>query len=227
MLPSFGIPILMSKKKNLTGGFLTGFNGLRWYTKFDTSNVQEVIGTGTSGTNYTAAIQGAANYVIGKINNGIDWSLTNASTLDSFGVGVSVGVGQPFTIAFWVNLITAPAGYNAFWVAGVGTGLYHKSGLLVFYNGGDKNSTGTLTTGSYQYVVVTYDGTTLAFYINNVATGTVAGGSIALNMEIMGYNTVTRLNGAMDEVALWNRVLTSVELATLYNSGAGLGYAAW
>lgn len=36
--------------------------------------------------------------------------------------------------------------------------------------------------------------------------------------------TANTLNGRLDSIGIWNRVLTSTEITTLYNSGAGLEY---
>ncbi len=37
-------------------------------------------------------------------------------------------------------------------------------------------------------------------------------------------DNIQYLNGALDEIGLWTRVLTSTEVTQLYNGGAGLAY---
>lgn len=94
--------------------------------------------------------------------------------------------------------------------------------------------------GTWYHVAVVYDGSLvgnaarLKVWVDNVAkTLTVSAGSVIAAIRngtaslIMGRfgGTLTRyLNGDMDEVGLWNRALTSTEVAQLYNSGEPLAY---
>jgi hypothetical protein len=99
-----------------------------------------------------------------------------------------------------------------------------------FYNGGDVlDSNRDFTSSDYgvwHFGVVTYDSSTgiAQIYIdgsldtsaNTGGTGTPANVSIGVSP----YGG-TLFNGSLDEIGLWNRVLTSGEISSLYNSGTG------
>lgn len=98
-----------------------------------------------------------------------------------------------------------------------------------------------LTTGTWYHIVATMDyGATngLKLYINasNVATGNDSGATYATankNIITIGADTDNAgtpysgryFDGIIDEVTIWNRVLSSTEITTLYNSGAGIPYS--
>lgn len=90
-----------------------------------------------------------------------------------------------------------------------------------------KTSAAKLTANSWNLAVCSYDGTSLKVYINNILAGTssktgTAYTSPGMNISI-GRNPIVSsvLSGTIDEVALWNRPLTTQELTTLYNNGQG------
>jgi hypothetical protein len=92
----------------------------------------------------------------------------------------------------------------------------------------------TLTFGSpvlntWNHLVITWDGTTLKAYINDVVT-TAAQTVVPvsnINEFVLGYNYATNgayFNGRIDEVGVWGRALSAGEVAALYNAGAGVSY---
>ena len=65
-------------------------------------------------------------------------------------------------------------------------------------------------------------------YVDSVSKGSVTntlnvGGGSALNFCLFGYDDYTSeyWKGWMDEMGIWNRVLTTSEISALYNSGTG------
>jgi hypothetical protein len=92
-------------------------------------------------------------------------------------------------------------------------------------------STPAVTTGTWYFVVAWYDPTANKAYlqINNGTPDEVAFSSGlntgAVDLYLGSYRNVTGfLDGRIDEVGIWSRVLASDERTSLYNGGAGIGY---
>jgi len=99
-------------------------------------------------------------------------------------------------------------------------------------------SIGAVSTATWYYVTAWHDtGDTLGVSINlsadtaTYASGVIAGtGNFFIGM-FSGATADQRMNGRIDEVGFWNRVLTAAERSALYNSGTGnrplLAYDQW
>ena len=91
----------------------------------------------------------------------------------------------------------------------------------------------SLTPGTWYHIVITYDGTTLKFYLNGVLKdeNTIGASTITVNegnMFIMGCagwgNSNTYYTGNIDEIGIWNKSLILSEILQLYNSDDGIEY---
>jgi hypothetical protein len=86
-----------------------------------------------------------------------------------------------------------------------------------------------MSTGQWHHIVGTYDGTTVKVYIDGVERGSAAGGgdlvasSYALNIGRSPYYTDRLFDGAIDEVAIFNRALTPSEVQSIYQHGVADG----
>lgn len=88
---------------------------------------------------------------------------------------------------------------------------------------------GTLSTGVWQYLTGTYDGATIRTYINGVQVATLAWTNpltystfpVLIGVEDQSGSLASYFNGMIDEVRIYNRVLTQAEIATHYNQGFG------
>ncbi|MCL4390166.1 MAG: LamG domain-containing protein [Patescibacteria group bacterium] len=98
-------------------------------------------------------------------------------------------------------------------------------------------STGTVPLNTWSLIMMTFDNTTknINFYINNQPAGTILGSTGAAtynaNQIWLGGNpysgsSTTGLSfaGSIDEIGIWNRVLSSGEIQDLYHGGAGNTY---
>lgn len=98
-------------------------------------------------------------------------------------------------------------------------------GQQVFaWNGGGSQtvtSTGLVGTGAYKHVFVTYDGTSVKFYLNGVLTDTFSKSINLSNFTAMqiGSNTYDSVyfNGQIPVTRLYNRALTPGEVLNNYN----------
>lgn len=111
-------------------------------------------------------------------------------------------------------------------------GLFHRSAASDFRLW-DINDTVADTT-TWHHIVVTqagaatptiyYDGVSRSVNLRSTSgTATKWTGTVPLTMGSSSINTFTYFGG-IDEVGLWNRVLTSGEVTDLYNGGAGITY---
>ena len=89
-------------------------------------------------------------------------------------------------------------------------------------------STTALAVGTWYQVSCTYNGSTLAIYINGTATTAVASGTPRTSTEALhiGSNSGTGewFDGAIDEVRIYSRVLSSTELGHLRGPGISKSY---
>jgi hypothetical protein len=116
---------------------------------------------------------------------------------------------------------------------------FTSTNRLIFYRSTTGNdwdgglSTSNISdTVNYNMVSLTYNGTNAKFYINGVLDNTIAlSGDLfnsAWDMSIgarkTGFGTSTYYNGSIDEIGIWDRELSSDEIAQLYNNNNALTY---
>jgi hypothetical protein len=202
---------------------------LAYYTADSTPN-------DATGNGYDGTLVNGATYGSGIINQG--FSLDGVNDY----ISISPTLGTSFSSP------TSPHSYSA-WIYktgssqrfiiqngknDMGTSMVVTSGgnLGLFYRGGFSvvASSGFITLNSWIHCVVTYDGSgNVEFYTNGVSAGS---GSISWTDGIGTCNTYigtylgtsNYFNGEIDEVGVWDRVLTSTEVTELYNGGLGLQY---
>ena len=124
---------------------------------------------------------------------------------------------------------------------GAGAGVVYRG--LYEYNGGSRrvrffrigtgftalDNSGNIANNAWHQIVYTYDGTNQTLYLDAEAavtdanTGMADAGATLMNLG--GGATNTSLDGLMDEVAFWDREITSTEVSDLWASGTPLDYA--
>lgn len=161
---------------------------------------------------------------------------------------------QAWSISMWVSISTAPGSGVYYMLATRFSGTGFTAGtsgtFRIYYN----NNAGTkriyiqndmggtaiynvdLGTGTFHHIVFTFDGTNTAgsgiIYVNgsNVATGNLYG-----TVDYTAFTTVLAIGserngsaswicGIVDEVGVWDKMLSSSEVTSLYNGGAGFQY---
>ena len=107
--------------------------------------------------------------------------------------------------------------------------IYLNSGDLNFFaNGTNVNFGGSINTTSWYHFVITHTGSTVTCYLNGSllnsgSTTIVSAGSINFYVGRNNISGAYYLNGFMDEIAVFNRVLTSNEAFNIYNNKIYLG----
>lgn len=192
-------------------------------------------------SSYNGTIAGAT-WTTGKLNYCLDYDGTNNDyTLLPTGHNPISNTNQPFTISLWFNSETNDVfqrlyEFNSgtqFVIQKMGTGqgcdncmrfLVYNSGVKV-----DVQGTAITSSGWHYYVIQNTGSGKYEMFIDDVSVGTH---NTTYNLPISGTGYVGRgspavteyFDGQIDELAFWNRTLSSVELTALYNLGVGLSY---
>jgi chitodextrinase len=98
--------------------------------------------------------------------------------------------------------------------------LYREDGLLTSFLFSSKlQSTGSIVTGQWNHIAVTYDGTTLKLYLNGQQDGSATG---TIESELGGMRVgiakddSSGWDGKIDDVRIYDRALSSTEIASLH-----------
>ena len=224
-------------------------NGLVGHWSFDgkdvvSGKVKDRSGSGNDGS--PSGIATSTFYTTGKLGQAFNFDGTddyietgNTSTLnfertDRFSVGV------------WVKTATTQTGREI-----LGNGAYSQNGWSVINidtnqvrfalaNSSsnrvviDANPPASYYAGSWTYIVFTYDGTSLASgvisYMNgglvtqDTVSDTLSASILTANSFRIGYgyHTSNIFNGLIDDVRIYNRVLSAAEIKQLYRLGGGV-----
>ncbi len=171
-----------------------------------------------------------------KINKGTGGDV--AAYFDSTGTGTaaapysdSLNPAQ-FTVEFWSTFTNLSGAYlvslqdrttgsrigYAFQKNNGGAGFQFTYGIAG--NGqATLQSVTQVAVGSVYHVVATYDGTTVKMYVNGTLENSAAATYLPATTDQPGFtigsrNSVTPVNGVMQDVALYNRALTAQEIQT-------------
>lgn len=193
--------------------------------------------TGSSGALNLTQVGTAFSYTAAILSNGI------------------VGAGASGRYLTYTYNSAIPAGTVAFWykATGDGTGSFHRiwskttvgvsDRLVVALNNYGRRpsltiqdttivneASDTLTRDVWYSHVITWDGSTVKWYINGVETYSVSS-SVGVTASttvfaLLGWagNTSQQPAGVLDEPAMWLRALTASEVTSWHNAGAGLAY---
>jgi len=205
------------------------------YYKLDETTGDVVDSHGTNnGTNY-----GATRGVTGKINNAFSFDGTNdyieiADTSDlrllSGGTynGWLYSDGDRGFLIAKSDGIQGVGGY-VIELGGLGAGGKHALDIALG-SGWDLQISDIIPTGAWHMVTVTWDGSDIYAYLDGSEIGHSVTGALpdddGANDIFIGkrYSNDQFYGGDFDEIGIWSRALTSDEITSLYNSGAGLTY---
>lgn len=195
----------------------------------------------------TGTPQGSAGRATGIISNGLAVALTGAKYYTITDTGMPIGAGAR-SISCWINLSSLVGdGANGvffnygklgtlsaeflFGIRGAASNVQYP--VIDDYGHADVGGTDlALSTSTWYHIVMTWNGS--GGYIvykngssNQTVTKTDTAPNTVLNATggIGGRQTnIQMITGTIDEIGIWSRVLTSDEVTSLYNSGAGLQY---
>ncbi|MCA9165384.1 MAG: LamG domain-containing protein, partial [Planctomycetales bacterium] len=181
-------------------------------------------GTASGGVTYSAGITG----------QGFNFEGTGKISIPDSGV---FNAGAALTVSAWVNpdVISNNREIVSQWNATTGQRGFDlridSTGHAAFFISKDGNvdvasavSSATLSTGHWTHVTGTYDGSNIRIYVDGVLSGTTAYAGTMFNSTdpvLIGdsnSNSKLAFDGKIDEVAIYNRVLSGTEVGTLFSS---------
>jgi hypothetical protein len=161
---------------------------------------------------------------------------TNTKALDFDGSNDYVSVAHSsdlsisgaMSITAWVKPDSL-SGFPMFVSKRAGSGhayqFYSTGNKLNYNNGTIAQSSGTISTGAWTHVAVTFNGAgSVAFYIQGSPAGTGSAATTnptnAQAVDLGRAYNGNYFNGKMDEVAIFNSELTASEISNIYNNKA-------
>ena len=182
----------------------------------------------------SVALAGSAAYAVAKVGKGIDLSTNSLKGTASPGLDGLTAV----TIEGWLyvrtdNRVVATRRFNTGYQFEV-AGLYLAFAVNCGASACTGNSVNAITLNAFYHVAVTYDSKlnakAMQFYINGVPAGLVNGsgngaGTIPNDMATIYVGSIQTgmapfFDGIIDELAIYNRVLTPAEIASIYTAGS-------
>ena len=179
-------------------------------------------------------LQGTASFGIGEVHEAFSFdgtsgfvSIPNSPSLDSFTSAI--------TVEFWMNSARLTA--NPTWAGLVCKGndswrvMGTSEGNTVYaaFNGvtpvdlfGNRN----VNDGQWHHIAATYDGSTMSIYVDGTldasqsASGVINQNTLPLDLGANSGSPGLMFSGLIDEVSLYNRALSSDEIAAIYAAGS-------
>jgi hypothetical protein len=200
--------------------------GLKLYWNMQ-GNANDVSGNGNNATIDVNTTYSLAN---GKILQGVGFAGTGKLEVNSNILSINnplswclwfkcpVGTGGTFPVAFIFANRTPPT-----W----SVGYMVPSGDFFLNMLGGASIGVKVDDNLWHFCVMTYDGTTVNFWVDNVNKASYSGsGSLGPDQYVnVGHNNSAQFwNGEIDEVGIWQRALTASEVSLLWNSGNGITY---
>jgi hypothetical protein len=232
--------LLMLKGLHGAGGGSSLLDGLTFYANLDEASGNR----STQVSGLTLTDNNTVGSTAGKVGNAARFVSASSESLSHANNPVfDIGSGA-FTLSFWHTRNAAISGFDVIigkdgdaGAGGTRDWVFYTDGTGLFtfqlYDDADSSvltlTSAALPTQAWRHFVVTSDGSTVSMYVDNVLSDadSILGtpNSSASAFRIGSNDAGTHyIDGDVDEVGIWDRVLTDDEITELYNAGAGLAY---
>lgn len=172
------------------------------------------------GLSYTTDRHGNPNGALALADNGAQATIS----------GLPYG-STSRTVSFWAKTTTMNAFYNYafhYGTAASGNGFLFKSAQSSFFAGAGGNNTvaSSHSNNTWYHYVCTYDGTTSKIYKDGVLISSVAAAWNTVNnsdifrLGLTEYGSTGYFSGAIDDLKIYNYVLTPTDVSSLYASNS-------
>lgn len=188
-------------------------------------------GNGKNGI-VSSSYQGTTNpiWATGRIGGGLNFSATTSPVVISTTSFLGTGAGKTFSISFWFYATTLTIYDSIIRIGGaVSTndciiiGLRSTTTYYIDTWATDYSVTANSALNTWYHICLTADGTNFVFYHNGVNKNTTARNPNFVDGPSWfgaGNPAVIRhFGGSLDDVRIYNRVLTAAEVQQLYLAG--------
>ena len=219
----------------------TTINGQVGYWSFDSPDISGVTAYDRSGLANNGTLTNGPAQILGKIAEALQFDGINDNV--NLGAPASLDLSTNFSISAWVKvtafsslagIVGRGGGVNpGTIIIRSGTGGCVANGFTFRINDGSNNAeacAGNKLTGTWYHLVMVVGArgaAGLGGYVNGikeVSLDTSAVGAINFSTDkwYIGFNqrNVEYLNGSVDDVRIYNRVLSAAEIQNLYNMGS-------
>ncbi|MGA2241282.1 MAG: LamG-like jellyroll fold domain-containing protein [Verrucomicrobiota bacterium] len=193
-------------------------------------NANDVVGT-NNGTliNNVGFVKGEVGQAFAFNGTNSYVSIPDSPSLDSFTTSITIETWIKFNqLTVDMNWEGIVAKGNSSWrlqaTAGTNTVTFSATGVSPQ---GDLYGSRNVRDGQWHHVAGVYDGTNMYLYVDGTLdVSQAATGSIAQNSNALGIGKNTGgsgyfFNGMVDEISIYNRALTAIEIQTIYAAGGG------
>jgi hypothetical protein len=203
-------------------------------------NADDIIGTNNG------VVEGTLGFAPGEVGQAFLFNTINADVRIPATTSLNVGIGDGLTLEGWIDPSNALAlnplfewnngsgGLGVqFWEGAFASGNSSLYANLVDSSGNNNiiiSSAGVVASNVFQHVALTYDKASgvATMYCNGAVVAQQTMGSFTpqttydlyLGRRISGADICT-FSGLMDEVSIYNRALTAVEIQAIYAAGSG------
>lgn len=193
----------------------------------------------TSGNTQSGTEVGSPTYTAGQIGQAISLDGATGQYISVANSPV-VTIAGNMSISAWVNMDLTGDGFQR--IVGKATGGSGSGGYALYVNtngqprvafGGTQTTaaaTGLITASTWHHVVGTWDGSTARVYVDGVLVDSLTSGSgpgsSTADLHIgadPAFPGTRDFKGLLDEVAIWSRTLSALEIKAAYLMGSGAG----
>ena len=178
-------------------------------------------GTDSSGNGNTISFSGmTVGSLSGKIGQ-YSWGYDNTSSRAT--ISTPIDLSGDYSISFWFYDLDPDGAYRSSMCASSGEFIpmtINPSGQLGLWNGsfvGSGQYMYSVDFSGWHHIVITATGSTTKWYVDGELYGECSA-KISQNLGFIGNNGFygERFSSRIDEFSTWNRVLTAVEISSIY-----------
>lgn len=210
-------------------GYLPKTGLVAWYPF--SGNVTDESGYGNNVVSNTASL---TYDKMGNTNSAYEFNGSNGQYIKCLNKSMPLG-SSPRTFSMWIYPRGAVASGESLTTFGYGEQSDGYAQMLGLYEGkvrymswaDDYDITYAYNSQNWYHLLYTYDGTSAAIYVNGNLLGSTSKSWNTANSSNLFIGTRpdalnSFFHGKIDDIGVWNRVLSSTEIAAVYNGPTGL-----